>query len=372
VSNIVDATTIARLPLLVSPTRVYRVYEGGKLLDSYRGAATPEDGYFPEDWVGSDTRAINPGREHLPEGLSFVELPDGGRITLKDLIEQNPEDMLGAAHVACWGARSALLVKLLDSAVRLPVHCHPDRAFAREHMGSMFGKTECWIIREVRQLDGVEPYIALGFKPGVTREQFWAWIQAQDSAALLDSLHCFPVEPGDVYFVQAGAPHAIGEGVFMIEVQEPSDWAIMAEYAPFSITEEGAHQGRGWELGLDCFDYTTYTEEEARRTFKQETPIIRREGDSYERRLISDAKAEFFGAHELVVQGSLSMPGGGFYVGIVEQGTGDVVTEQGELHLARGATFVMPAAAGAHEYRSTAGEPLEVVVCFPPTSPQEG
>jgi hypothetical protein len=42
----------------VRPTRVYRFYRGGALIDRLRGE--PEhDGEFPEDWVGSRVRAVS-------------------------------------------------------------------------------------------------------------------------------------------------------------------------------------------------------------------------------------------------------------------------------------------------------------------------
>ena len=44
---------ILRLP----PNRVWRTYSGGLMLDRMEGRASPADGTFPEDWIGSTTRA---------------------------------------------------------------------------------------------------------------------------------------------------------------------------------------------------------------------------------------------------------------------------------------------------------------------------
>ena len=54
---------------------------------------------------------------------------------LKDVIAADPEAFLGPEHVASYGADPALLVKLLDAGERLPVHYHPGRAFAKQHLG---------------------------------------------------------------------------------------------------------------------------------------------------------------------------------------------------------------------------------------------
>src|SRR4051794_40911476 len=107
----------------VHPARVYRFYRGGALIDRLRGE--PEhDGEFPEDWVASVTEARNPGRDEADAGLARLE---DGRL-LRDAVAEDP---------AYWGTPS-VLVKLLDPANRLPVHAHPNRAFAREHLGSEY------------------------------------------------------------------------------------------------------------------------------------------------------------------------------------------------------------------------------------------
>ena len=45
--------------ILCKPNRVARSYLGGKRLDRMQGVAEPKDGFFPEEWVASTTRAVN-------------------------------------------------------------------------------------------------------------------------------------------------------------------------------------------------------------------------------------------------------------------------------------------------------------------------
>ncbi|WP_135549693.1 hypothetical protein [Paenibacillus cymbidii] len=47
---------------------------------------------------------------------------------------------MGAAHVAKYGATTALLAKALDSAERLTIQVHPDPATAQSLFQSRFGK----------------------------------------------------------------------------------------------------------------------------------------------------------------------------------------------------------------------------------------
>ncbi len=110
------------------------------------GKENPEDSHFPEDWIGSTTRALNKGREHLiEEGLSKVTVADE-TLTLKALCERYPNTLLGADHVRKYGANTQFLLKFLDSAIRLHIQCHPTIPFAQQHLNSNSGKTEAYVI----------------------------------------------------------------------------------------------------------------------------------------------------------------------------------------------------------------------------------
>ena len=62
--------------LQTGETRVWRTYVGGARLNEWHGRKA-EQGFFPEDWAASTTRAVNAGREDLIEGLSrVVSMPD--------------------------------------------------------------------------------------------------------------------------------------------------------------------------------------------------------------------------------------------------------------------------------------------------------
>ena len=140
-------------PMKLPANQFRRFYRGGSAIARFRGsAAAEEEAYVPEDWVGSATAAFGSDTD----GPS--RLPDDRM--LKDALAADPEAFLGRAHVERFGADPALLVKLLDAGQRLPVHCHPDREFARRHLDCPFGKTEAWVITEVR---GSSPAVHLGF-----------------------------------------------------------------------------------------------------------------------------------------------------------------------------------------------------------------
>jgi mannose-6-phosphate isomerase len=230
-------------PRRLTPTRVYRFYRGGLLIDRMRGE-TGADTDSPEDWVGSVTQASNPGRDEPLAGLS--QLDDGA--LLRDAIGADPEGWLGPD--AARGS-TGVLVKLLDAAERLPVHFHPDRVFASEHFGSAFGKTEAWIVLATR---GEESEVWIGMRERVDRDTYRGWIDRQDRARLLNSLHRLPVRAGDVIFVPAGTPHAIGAGALIAELQEPTDFSIVCEWEGFPIAPDDSHLGLGWDIALEALD----------------------------------------------------------------------------------------------------------------------
>lgn len=228
------------------PTRVYRFYRGGALLGRLRGESG-EDGSFPEEWIGSVTPARNPGRDDPEEGLS--RLADGR--VLRDAVEADPIAWLGEEHVARFGTSTGLLVKLLDAAERLPVHAHPDRAFARKALDSPFGKTEAWIVLDTRN---GEADVWVGLREPVEPERYLEWIAEQEVDRLLSSLNRISVRPGDVVYVPAGVPHALGAGVLIAELQEPTDFSFLCEWRGFPIRPEDSHLGLGWDVAVHALD----------------------------------------------------------------------------------------------------------------------
>ena len=215
--------------------------DGGASTDVDGGASTHVDG-GPEDWVGSTTTALGADSE----GLS--RLRDGHY--LRDAIEDDPIGFLGPDHVRRWGSNPALLVKLLDAGERLPVHFHPGRAFARRELGLAFGKTEAWIIVEAEP----DAVVHLGLRAPVERSTVQRWVREQDVPAMLAAMHELPVQPGTTVFVPAGTLHAIGSGILLVELQEPTDMSVLLEWERFGVSDGSETLGLGWERVIGAAD----------------------------------------------------------------------------------------------------------------------
>lgn len=318
--------------------------------------ARGEDSEFPEDWVGSTVQARNPGSHYREgEGLALIHAREA--LTLRAVIESRPEEMLGPAHVREFGTNAALLVKLLDAAVRLVIHAHPSKEFAAGHLGSCFGKTEAWFVLGTRPETG-EPSVYIAFNEEVSRARYRAMIDAQDIASMLGVLHRIAVRAGDVVYVRAGLPHAIGAGVFMVELQEPTDYSIMLERgAPnYTFRPEESFLGLEESLALSVIDHRVYSPEDVRRELLITPRTVRSEGGSTESELLGYDTTGCFAGRRLDVKGSLAGDTEGrYFLLIVLEGEGLIAHSGGETTLARGMQVFVPASVGTHEFRSERG-----------------
>jgi mannose-6-phosphate isomerase len=336
-------------PIRLEPNQLHRFYRGGSAIARLRAVAS-HDEYAPEDWVGSTTTVFGESKT----GLSV--LPDGR--FLRDAIAANPGGFLGPEHVAGYGSDLALLVKLLDAGERLPVHFHPDQSFARTYLGLSHGKTEAWLIIETRAEGGS---VHLGFREDMDEETLAGWVARQEAGQLLDALNELAVSPGDSVFVPAGLPHSIGKGVFLVELQEPTDVSVLLEWAGFAVDGgRDGHLGLGYEVALKGIRRRRLGSDELARFHSP--PGGGHALQSGTKRLLPPEADPYFRAQalrpdpEIFLEPALSIL-------IVLDGHGNLETEHGDtLELRRGQTVLVPyAARGA----MLAGD-ISAIRCLPP------
>lgn len=134
---------------------------------------------------------------------------------LNELIEVYLTELVGEKNYEKYGLGFPLLIKFIDAQDNLSVQVHPDDALAMKKYGQN-GKTEMWHV--VAADPGCGLYV--GFNGPVTKEQYG---NAVGSGAVADLLRFCPVKPGDTFMIPAGTVHAIGKGVLLAEIQQPSD-----------------------------------------------------------------------------------------------------------------------------------------------------
>ncbi len=239
------------------PNRVWRSYLGGRELDRLEGRKKPGDGHYPEDWIASTTEARNnrPEVDDKFEGVSNV-IVGSDLFLLTDLFKAGPDFMLGKKHVKKYGLNTGFLLKFLDSSVRLQVQCHPTKEFSKKHLGSVFGKTEGYYILDVRD-DVKEPYIFAGFQRPPDKRKFRDAVENQDLDFILSCFEKVPVRKGDAFIIPGGLPHAIGEGILMVELMEPTDFAVRIEFrrGDYELPYPMRYMGKDVDFGMSVFDF---------------------------------------------------------------------------------------------------------------------
>lgn len=347
--------------------RVWRTYTGGKILDEMEGKNSPEDTHFPEDWIGSTTQAINPDREDIVEGLSSAVV-GGETIRFDELIASDPEYFLGKAHTSKHGLNPMLLVKFLDSYVRLHFQAHPTAEFAREHLNSNHGKAEGYYILESRE-DSCDPYVYVGFQYPPSREDFKSMIENQDIDAMEACFEKIPVKAGDCLFIPGGAPHAIGEGILMVEIMEPSDWAVRFEFskAGYMMPEEARFMKRDLDFCMDVFDFTKISVEEATEKFSQKAKSIHHYTEnSFQESLIDESVTDKFRVKISTVKDSITKSEDDFYIGIVTAGECTIKIGNEVTALKQYDRFLCPAGVDAVEISTEMS--AQILECYPPAS----
>jgi len=177
--------------------------------------------FDPRPWGTLDLSPIYPNHK-FEEKIGEAWLTgDAGKVangplsgrSLADLSVKYGRDLVGDA--ALDPKRFPLLLKFLFPQEKLSVQVHPDDQAARR-VGLPSGKTECWYVAHARP--GAQ--IALGLKPGVTRDQFALSI-AQNRAE--EMLNWINVYPGEMIYVTGGTVHTLGPGSIILETQQQSD-----------------------------------------------------------------------------------------------------------------------------------------------------
>lgn len=188
-------------PFKFKPIFKERIW-GGQNLRTHFGKDIPADKNIGESWELAD----------LPEDKSeIVNGPLAGK-TIDKAIEEFGEQITGKKD---YKPPFPLLIKILDARDILSVQVHPNAQTCRR-TGKGDPKTECWYIIHAEP----DAVIYKGLIPGTTKEQFSQAIGKGTCDKLLQKV---PVKPGQCHFLPSGTAHAIGPGLLIAEIQQPSD-----------------------------------------------------------------------------------------------------------------------------------------------------
>ena len=342
-------------PIFFERNRVFRIYKGGLLFHDFFGDEA-KDGNYPEEWVASSVRAMNLDSTNEKEGISKIK---GTELYLDEALEKYPREILGDCPK--WD----VLVKLLDSGIRLPMQCHPDREFAKRYFHSEYGKAEMWIVVATRE----NAKLFLGFNKKMNQEEFTKLVERSltEKECMTECVNEIPVKKGDAYLIPGRTIHAIGYGCLILEIQEPSDLSVCPEYwcgdrrsAPYEM-----YMDLEPEIALKCFDYTLYGD--APVNMARKLPRVKeRTEHTLQEIIVNKEDTPFFAVNRVEVNGGTLSLTESPAVYVITEGEGVLHMKDGyEKRISKGDYFLLPRCLEGL-CGLEASEHLEAYVCMPP------
>ena len=156
---------------------------------------------------------------------------------------------------------------------------------------------------------------------------------------MLQALHEVPVKPGDGILVPAGTLHAIGGGILLLELQEPTDLSVLVEWKRFGVDSGPEHLELGWDTALQSLDLQPI---DPAALTTPSSGMLPKEADPY------------FRAQRIKPGDTLDQS---FSIVLVTEGEGTL----GDLAVRKGSTVLIPFGAG-----EIATDGVEAIRCLPP------
>lgn len=179
--------------------------------------------------------------------VSVVSNGELSGTSLQELIDSQPENLLGKSVFNRFGNDFPILIKFIDAKQDLSIQLHPNDKLAKKRHNSL-GKTEMWYVMDADE----NANLIVGFNKDVTKEEY---AQSLENDTLLELLNYEQVKEGDTFFINTGKIHAIGAGVLLAEIQQTSD----ITYRVFDFNrrdKSGNLRELHTEMALDAIDYT--------------------------------------------------------------------------------------------------------------------
>ena len=86
----------------------------------------------------------------------------------------------------------------------------------------------------------------MGWSHDVETAELSRWVADQDARAMLaEHAQVGGGSRATPCWCRRALPHAIGEGIFAVELQEPTDFSVMLEFKGFDLDPAGGELGPG-------------------------------------------------------------------------------------------------------------------------------
>ena len=241
-------------PLQFNPILKERIWGGEKLKTELNKPITSN--ITGESWEISTVKG----------DVSIIANGDLKGKSFLDVINDNPNEILGTEVYARFGKEFPLLFKYLDAREDLSIQVHPNDALAKKRHDS-FGKTEMWYIMQADE----DARIIVGFKENSNAAEY---LENLENKTLLSILDDVKVKSGDVFFLETGTVHAIGAGLVVAEIQQTSDITYRL-YDFDRVDANGATRELHVDLALDAINYNvTETKKEYSKDINKSNVVV--------------------------------------------------------------------------------------------------
>ncbi len=241
-------------PLTFAPILKERIW-GGTKLKTYLNKS-----------IASETTGESWEISTVPGDVSVVNNGALQGKNINQIIELYPEEILGKSVIHRFGIQFPLLFKFIDAKEDLSIQLHPNDELAKKRHNS-FGKTEMWYVMQADE----KARLVVGFKNNSNPQEYLEKLAHKEIVSLLAE---YPVQKGDVFFLETGTIHAIGAGVVVAEIQQTSDITYRI-YDWDRVDATGNGRELHTELALEAINYnTTHSKIEYLEAPNQSSPVV--------------------------------------------------------------------------------------------------
>ena len=261
-----------------------------------------------------------------PDGMSIVASGKYKGYTLKQVLKENPK------YVGTHPQNKEelpILIKFIDAKKDLSVQVHPSDEYAKEYENGQLGKTEMWYVLDANE----DSKIIYGFNSDVDKEIIKSAI---DNESINKYLNKIPIKKDDVFYIESGTIHAIGEGALIAEIQENSNLT----YRLYDYKRKDKN-GNTRELHIDkALDVINYK----RKDNLEQHMRIRKYKKGYLREFL--CRCKYFEVYrERINSNAISFKTNtnSFHVLLILNGTGKLTYDNNELKIEKGNCIFVPA-----------------------------
>ena len=301
-------------PLQFNPILKERIWGGEKLKTELNKPITSN--ITGESWEISTVKG----------DVSIIANGDLKGKSFLDVINDNPNEILGTEVYARFGKEFPLLFKYLDAREDLSIQVHPNDALAKKRHDS-FGKTEMWYIMQADE----DARIIVGFKENSNAAEY---LENLENKTLLSILDDVKVKSGDVFFLETGTVHAIGAGLVVAEIQQTSDITYRL-YDFDRVDAQGATRELHVDLALEAINYNVVeTKKDYSKDLNESNQVV---------------ECPYFTTNFIPLDGKISVSKSGktFTVYMCTEGTFELEYNNSKIQYNKGDTVLIPAAMNA-------------------------